>query len=511
MKFKTLSIENYKSFQDRTDLHFPNEDDSKSIFLIGGMNGAGKTSIMEAINICLYGAKQEEIFRLINRKERAQENWHVSFELTIEMDNGDILVITRTWDVQSPSTYPTAKNLVERLNLERNGVRVPGHNKQNLQDYIRAIIPPGITPFFFFDGEKIQEIAADDHSEVRLKNSLEDALGLQYITQLSSDVAFVRQEARKEFVEISDEDMQFKEIELKQSRKKLENKRKEYYEAKSDLDSFKERHKEAKKRFQAMFNRDPEAQDTLRNFERLRVQANNRITQIDMKVRNLCETVLPFSLAGCLFDNIKRKVEDERESSQEEAIKENAVELARRIVRVVEEPEPIYNVPLSPERMKELETRIYRVLRLGNSNQTADKVLNLSGRAAAKLLNQIEMLESSDVFSVKEILEEKRELLVRVEEYDSKLASVATSDSERELFEHLQADIEGMSTQVGRKTEQLRTLEEQVLDLEKREQDIEIEIEQLYVKHTASKEKIQFIEECAAVIRLLDQYVVGTR
>lgn len=61
----------------------------------------------------------------------------------------------------------------------RDGKRVSVQNQEIWQDFIRAAIPPGITQFFFFDGEKIQEIAADDHSEVRLKSSLEAALGIQ--------------------------------------------------------------------------------------------------------------------------------------------------------------------------------------------------------------------------------------------------------------------------------------------------------------------------------------------
>ena len=79
MKFRKLTIENYKSFQFSTEIPFPVGTEGRSIFLIGGMNGAGKTAIMEAINYCLYGAKTDEIFRNINRREKAKGNANVSF------------------------------------------------------------------------------------------------------------------------------------------------------------------------------------------------------------------------------------------------------------------------------------------------------------------------------------------------------------------------------------------------------------------------------------------------
>lgn len=60
MRFRKLTIENYKSFQFATEIIFPVGEDGRSIFLIGGMNGAGKTAVMEAINYCLYGAKTDE-------------------------------------------------------------------------------------------------------------------------------------------------------------------------------------------------------------------------------------------------------------------------------------------------------------------------------------------------------------------------------------------------------------------------------------------------------------------
>jgi DNA sulfur modification protein DndD len=87
----------------------------------------------------------------------------------------------------------------------------------------------------------------------------------------------------------------------------------------------------------------------------------------------------------------------------------------------------------------------------------------------------------------------------------------ALTESERELFDQLQADMEGFSTQTGRKTEQLRVLEEEILTLDKRINEIQVEIEKLYEKHHISKERSDFIQECDAIAGVLNQFIVRLR
>lgn len=149
MKFIKLTIENYKSFQFPTEISFPMAENGHSIFLIGGMNGAGKTSIMEALNYCLYGTKVDEIYRSINRREKAKGNANVVFELVMEMDDGTELIINRSWSAGTVME-PKPRDLTERLVVVRDGKRASLQNKEIWQDFIRSAIPPGITQFFFW-------------------------------------------------------------------------------------------------------------------------------------------------------------------------------------------------------------------------------------------------------------------------------------------------------------------------------------------------------------------------
>ena len=510
MKFRKLTIENYKSFQFGTEIGFPVGEEDRSIFLIGGMNGAGKTSIMEAINFCLYGAKTDEIFRNINRREKARGNAHVSFELVMEMDDLSELVVKRSWSAGAIDD-PKPRDLDERLVVVRDGKRVSVQSREIWQDFIRSVIPPGITQFFFFDGEKIQAIAADDHSEVRLKSSLEAALGIQYINRLASDVIYIKNEERKGFVEISDEDLDFKQSELKKERSKLSRRQKERERVRQELEEFKQQLEDTRQRFAAAFHTEPETQEVMRVNEKKRIQAANRLAQVENEIRMLCEKNLPFAISGRLFDPMRRQIEAERESAGSEAIKEHAAALAKRIVRVVEEPEPIYRETLSPDKMAELERRIFRLLREGDPHDELVRILDLSDRDAARVLNKMESLESGDVFLLKPLLEEKRELISQIRKLEGLSQAGLLTESERELFEQLQAEMEGCSTQIGRKSEQLRLLEDEILGLEKRITDIEMEIEKLYEKHHVSKERAEFIQECDAIAGVLNQFVVRLR
>jgi DNA sulfur modification protein DndD len=185
--------------------------------------------------------------------------------------------------------------------------------------------------------------------------------------------------------------------------------------------------------------------------------------------------------------------------------------LAKRIVRVVEEPEPIYREKLSPEKMAELERRIYRLLKEGDSRGDFAKILDLSDRDAARVLNKMEALESSDVFLLRPFLEEKRELKEQIRQLEGLSQVGILTDSERELFEQLQAEMESCSTQIGRKAEQLRLLEEEILALERRIGEIEVEIEKLYEKHNVSRERADFIQECDAITNVLNQFIVRLR
>lgn len=510
MILKKLLIENYKSFRFPTELIFPSPDNDRTIFLIGGLNNSGKSSIVEAIHYCLYGVKPEKLFPDINRKEIAKGNANVKFELTFESDDNDEIIVSRSWSAGA-NENPRARDLSEKLVIVQNGRRVSTQTQEIWQEFINSRIPPSITKFFFFDGEKIQEIAQEEHTEVRLGKSLEAVLGLENLRQLTEDVTKIRQDERKHFVDITDADIQLREKEIEVFKLRLQKSKDEKTELEDTIYSLTEEQLDARKRFETNFGIDPLEQEVIQQKEKRRVQLINHISKLDADINSLIEKYLPYALSASLFPQIKQQLQIEREAAKNIALTESAGNLTQKIVTSIEEPPPVYIHRLDDEKRKLLTEKIMKVLNTDSNSKKIDPILNLSERDAAKILNKMEEIEASEIAILEELLNEKADFEIELKEVESHLRVNTASETEKELFAQLQSKIESCATQIGKMKEQLRTVEENMVNQHEMISQKELELNRLYDKHISSKETRDFINECEGISTLLHNFIVRLR
>lgn len=170
----------------------PDEQGGKPIVLIEGHNGAGKTTFLEAIRLALYGKAA-----LGNRVSQKAYDTHLKGRLhrgspedTMEIglslrrrEKGEELcyAIRRRWKVSD-------SGIDEMLTVSVDGSVGSETSVEEWQDILDNMIPPGVSQLFFFDGEKIQEIAQGDAS-AGLQQAIRPLLGLDIIEQLRSDLA----------------------------------------------------------------------------------------------------------------------------------------------------------------------------------------------------------------------------------------------------------------------------------------------------------------------------------
>lgn len=196
MMITNLTLENFRVFQGVHEIDLePKESSSgsKPIILIGGLNGAGKTSILTAIRLALYGRNAFEGLHqnqdYIEKLESFVHNGSNTYEqpgfaavtLTFTYNkNGEksIFKVDRTWN----------RGEKDRLTLFQNGAILNELNYDQCQGFLNELIPHGIADLFFFDGEKIASLAEDESGRV-LQTAVRRLLGLDLISKLRNDLA----------------------------------------------------------------------------------------------------------------------------------------------------------------------------------------------------------------------------------------------------------------------------------------------------------------------------------
>ena len=166
--------------------------EARPIVLIGGKNGAGKTTLLEGVRLALYGRRalgtrvgQTEYDDYL-RKRVHHSSHATSAAVGLEFDYAEAGLVhryrvRREWAVRG-------KSVVESLLLEKDGALVTAVPREEWHQFLQELIPPGVSQLFFFDGEKIREIADADESNDQLAVAVRGLLGIDLIERARTDL-----------------------------------------------------------------------------------------------------------------------------------------------------------------------------------------------------------------------------------------------------------------------------------------------------------------------------------
>lgn len=187
MIIKRLKLHNFGVYAGDNEFMF---EGKKPIVLVGGMNGRGKTTFLEAILLALYGSnsfayseskKRSYIQYLRSFVNKNADDKMCSVELEFEIDNGvrEHYIIKRQW------------NSISKKNIEEICVYKDETYSEFLTNnwpmFVESILPSALSSFFFFDGEKIAEMAVDG-TNIQLKNAIRSMLGITVLDVLGNDI-----------------------------------------------------------------------------------------------------------------------------------------------------------------------------------------------------------------------------------------------------------------------------------------------------------------------------------
>jgi DNA sulfur modification protein DndD len=197
MKINKLAIENIGLLVGSHEFDLSSSTDkdiSKPIVLIGGLNGSGKTTMFDAIKLCLYG---RSMFNRITDEDYNQylyDKIHYSkitgklaefASVSLQFDYSHFGVvssysITRRWEFNK-------NKIKESFSVYKDDEVLDSVQKKFWQDFIKELIPIGLSELFFFDGEKIQKIISGDNDS-EFRNSIKSLLGIDLIERLITDL-----------------------------------------------------------------------------------------------------------------------------------------------------------------------------------------------------------------------------------------------------------------------------------------------------------------------------------
>ena len=167
MIFNKLTVTNLGNFAGTHGFCLRHHDftTKKPIILFGGLNGAGKTTIFDAIKLCLYGSEMFGAISVAKYQEYLKQKIHSS-KITVVQPNSAAIAVEFDYAhlgtvcmYQVERMWETAgQKVIESLTIAKNGKPLDDVEKDGWQDFIKEIIPLGLSQLFFFDGEKIQKM-----------------------------------------------------------------------------------------------------------------------------------------------------------------------------------------------------------------------------------------------------------------------------------------------------------------------------------------------------------------
>lgn len=203
MWISRIALRNFKSYRNQV-FEFPRPADGKNLVLVGGVNGYGKTTLLEAIYIGLYG-EEAVVHRALDRAglkvkgygnfletalyKHAIHNGDERMEVSIDIIRPDkgCLRLTRKWFFTSSGTYDSQRLTIETRSLT--GSAWTPWKEEFLPELLSSYaIPPWLAPFFFFDGEKIAVLADEDRTSW-ISSGLESLMGVVMVKELRQKLA----------------------------------------------------------------------------------------------------------------------------------------------------------------------------------------------------------------------------------------------------------------------------------------------------------------------------------
>lgn len=236
-----IELIKFKGYQ-HAEFVFPEPESGKNIVIIGGMNGYGKTTILEALYLCLYGKdalphlaraglKTDEyrgyptfLEKCLNGEAKRDGADTMSVRIVINRTKNKGIDIVRRWYFRPTGTWQDEEAIVRELGKSDSSVpKKDGKNGFLLSELLEEqYVPAHVAPFFFFDGEEVKKLADQSRIE-QVKQGLEGLLGVVVLRNLVERLKAFEQNKSSSLTTVNIENIEKLESTLKEDLERLKS------------------------------------------------------------------------------------------------------------------------------------------------------------------------------------------------------------------------------------------------------------------------------------------------
>ncbi|MDF5738979.1 MULTISPECIES: DNA sulfur modification protein DndD [unclassified Nostoc] len=338
MIFLELVLQNFGPYSGKQVINLNpkiDEENSRPIILLGGMNGGGKTTLMDAIRLALYGPRaqcstrgnlsyNDFLNQCVNNQidPVADTRIELLFE-HIENDKPIKYRVVRSW-TKNP------KDGKDTLGILGDSDTWPDALVNIWDEYIENLLPLGISNLFLFDGEQVKELAEQEIPPPIVVEAIRGLFGLELADRLAVDLDILVNRKRKEFADTKDL------ANLEEIEKRLTQQQQDYQESEQNLENLKNQLEKLEVKQQEAFDKFiSEGGKIAAERNQLELQQKAKTAEVEQVRQLMCELaadVLPLALIPNLLTQMQTQGEQEFRHRQIQISKDLLIERDQRLL-----------------------------------------------------------------------------------------------------------------------------------------------------------------------------------
>ncbi|CAI6085308.1 hypothetical protein PAECIP112173_04597 [Paenibacillus sp. JJ-100] len=464
---------------------------NRNVILLGGKNGAGKTTILESLRIVLFGSmaygfatENEPYYRkirtLLNRKA-INENVTDGFQITLDYSSTEDFELheyslVRSWRIKGDRVR-------ESFSVKRDNQFLSTQQTSDFQSRLREEMPPKLFELCLFDGEDISRIVSEEKIPEYLKESGKILFNLDLFVNLEKDLNTYRIQYAQQNASAAEEVALYEKLELEidELKVKIDEHQQLSVLHEEEINNLNDAIKQDKKDFEIhgglLQEKRQEIVSTINTIE-------NRRKSNSEHVRNFILSLLPFFISRKQLRQVDHQLNAEKQYESYDYIANSLEEkkLASLLTNVLGPNKEINELEVSsifkgvldlikPDQIELIHRASFEQRSEIHNLNKQIQALNVTDYVNRFDENAILLKESQELRNQLEINDQASEFKELLEHIELKTKQVEQNNM---IMEQINSEIEIMSESLQAKTLLKEKVEEKIREYHKSEKSYEM-------------------------------------